>query len=894
MEHNTRRLSIDAGKAGVTAEGKKAKELPSQIKHNCVWFVKIIPCRRYQAMPERNAQDDVRVTKRSMYYWVWNKNAKLQMVLMAIIVVTVATRVFPLEMQKQIINEAIGKKNLHLLFMYCGLYMAAVFMAQGLKYVIYILQSYIGERSLLDLRVQLIEHILRLPMSFFRRTSPGLVISSLTNELIHMPVFIGSAISQPLVNILTFIAMAGYMFYLNPILGAISIVIYPAEFTIIPKVQRKFNRWNQRRIQKLRKVSSLVGEAITGVHEVHGNASQPLEVKKIQEGAEELYTANLWMNIYKFGIKFVNNFFQSLGPFSLFLIGGYLAIKGQFDIGALVAFLSAYEKLYDPWKELMEFYQVYQDSKVRYAQVMDYFDLEPEHDLAPKGRKPYALRGQIEVQDLSYVVAGNIKLLDKINLSLKPGEHLALVGFSGSGKSSLALVVGQLYKYTGGNVLIDGNEVEKLSKQDMAFNMGIVAQHPFIFEGTVKENLLYSCESVSLHGGKCAGRDELPDLDRIIETVQQVGLFLDVLRFGLRERLDMEANKDLVQNLINARMNFQARHGEEVKDDVEFFGQDEFLLHSNMAVNLTFGAPNDPAFNHEVLHVNDVFLAFLDQENIRHPLLELGSDMARRSIDIVRSLGQSPEVFEDLPVPRDEIEVYIKIVEHLEKADLDGIDDKDKELLLKLALRYEAGHHKLVAVSSAFMKQVVETRQHFKDYIEDKAMGAFTFYRMDAYIISANILDNIIFGHIKSDSAGAEERVNQQVMQLLIEENVLERVVEIGLDFNVGSMGDHLSGGQRQKVALARAFLKEPPMLILDEATSALDNASQTRIQNLLERKWKGRSTLIAVVHRLDTLRGYDKIAVMKAGKIIEMGSYQELIDQKGALYDLIHGKAKK
>jgi ABC-type multidrug transport system fused ATPase/permease subunit len=124
----------------------------------------------------------------------------------------------------------------------------------------------------------------------------------------------------------------------------------------------------------------------------------------------------------------------------------------------------------------------------------------------------------------------------------------------------------------------------------------------------------------------------------------------------------------------------------------------------------------------------------------------------------------------------------------------------------------------------------------------------------------------------------------------LIEEDLLETIVEIGLNFQVGSKGDRLSGGQRQKIAIARAFLKSPAILIMDEATAALDNASQSRIQNLLETKWKGRSTLISVVHRLDTIKGYDRIAVMKAGKIVEMGPYQELIERKGILYELVYG----
>jgi ABC-type multidrug transport system fused ATPase/permease subunit len=108
----------------------------------------------------------------------------------------------------------------------------------------------------------------------------------------------------------------------------------------------------------------------------------------------------------------------------------------------------------------------------------------------------------------------------------------------------------------------------------------------------------------------------------------------------------------------------------------------------------------------------------------------------------------------------------------------------------------------------------------------------------------------------------------------------------------VGRGGDKLSGGQRQKLAIARAFLKHPRIMIMDEATAALDNKSQGRIQNIIEHHYKGKSTLIAVVHRLDIIKNYDKIAVMKAGKIVEMGTYDELIAKEGQLYELEFGRS--
>ena len=100
-----------------------------------------------------------------------------------------------------------------------------------------------------------------------------------------------------------------------------------------------------------------------------------------------------------------------------------------------------------------------------------------------------------------------------------------------------------------------------------------------------------------------------------------------------------------------------------------------------------------------------------------------------------------------------------------------------------------------------------------------------------------------------------------------------------------GSRGD-----SARRWPLARVFLRQPPLLLLDEATSALDNASQTRIQNLLETRWKGKASVIAVVHRLDTIKGYDKVAVMKAGRIVETGTYEALMNAKGMLHELVNG----
>jgi ABC-type multidrug transport system fused ATPase/permease subunit len=792
-------------------------------------------------------------------------------------------------MQRKIVNEAIGLKKINLLLLYCGLYLAAVLVASGLKFAITAIQTYLGQETLSRIRKELYAHILTLPIGFFRKASSGMVVSSLVTEVVSAGELVGQAIAVPVNNILTLLAFAGYMFYLNPLLAAISIGIYPIVIFVVPKLQKRSNIANKMRVDVTRDLSSKIGETITGIHEVHGNASYRIENGKYGEFVDRLFRIRIVWNLYKQGIKALNNLFQNLGPFTLFIVGGYLAIQGRFDLGALVAFLSAYEKLYDPWKELMDFYQVYQDATTGYGRLMEYFDVTPEHAIEPTDREPYQLEGSIHVQDLSFAVAGGVQLLKQVNLDLKPGEQLALVGFSGSGKSTLAQCISQLYSYTGGSVLIDGKEVSQMTKKDLSHNMGIVAQSPYIFDGTIKENLRYSCEAL-LDDRDADKQPRLPSLDEMIEVIQQVGLFIDVLRFGLNTVLAGDQQDELAIKIIRMRENFKDRFGEKLADYVEFFDETRYLNFSSVAANLTFGSPNLKEFTPEHLAENEYFLHFLDEAQLKRPLMNLGRELAAQFLDILGDLPPDEVFFKESPISPDELDDYRAVIERIGHSRLHEFSEQDQRLLLRLALRFIPGVHKMATLPEVLRDLILEGRFLFIDKIQKDRPGAFTFYRMSDYIYSQTILDNILFGKTTSDHPNAQDRINQSIIHLLIEEDLLERIVEIGMDFRVGTKGDRLSGGQRQKLAIARVFLKDPPILIMDEATSALDNASQKRIQTLLETKWKGRSTLISVVHRLDTIKGYDKVAVMKAGKILEMGPYQELIDRKGVLYELVHG----
>lgn len=695
--------------------------------------------------PSKRKKTEENFCKKSLFYWALNGNSAPQIFLVVLVVLVVFARVIPLEMQKRIINESIALRQYDNLLLYCFIYLAAIISASGLKFSINALQTLIGERAMSRMRKSLFNHILVLPLSFFRKTQPGFVVSSLITELSTIGTFAGMAVAVPLTNVLTLLAISGYLLWLNTKLALATLTIYPIVIFLLPILQKKVNRSNKERVDLSRKTSSKIAESIAGINEIHAHGAFDEENQKFGSLIDQLKRIRMRWTLLRHGIKTSNNFFVSLGPFIVFILGGYLSIKGELELGALVAFLSAQEKLYDPWKELIAFYQLYQDAVVRYKKTTDYFDIKSEINFNVEVEKIPDIEGGLIVRNLSLKTNDGHVLLNDISFSLQKGEHLALVGFSGSGKSSLAKCIGNLQSYQEGSIQIDNHEISALSKRYIVNNIGFIPQQPFVFTGTVEENLLYAYNAKN-------EKEKQPvlSLDNKIEALQNSAFFVDVLRFGLDTRLTPEKN-DLKNRVVRMRKSFQRTHVKELSELIRFYDASD-------TISYTEGRSN--------------------------------------------------------------------------------------------------------------------SRQ--------------------LYLDNQTILNNIFYGEIISTRHEDQERINQAVVQLLIEEDCLETIAQLGLQYHVGSEGVKLSGGQRQKLAIARVILKKPNFLILDEATSALDNASQTRIERLRTTKWRGIKTVIAVVHRLDIINGYDKIAVMRNGRIVEFGSYHDLMNQQGFLHKLIDEKTKQ
>jgi putative ABC transport system ATP-binding protein len=827
----------------------------------------------------------------------------MQLLLLVIILISLFFKVLPLEMQKRIVNQAIHLRDEQLLFLYCGFYIGAVTLAGLLKYTINIVQTVIGQKILVGMRNELYDHVLQLPLQFYRKMQPGTVISAMTAELNAIGFFLGGALAIPVTSVLTFLVFVGFMFSLSPLLTLLSLSVYPFELIVIPLLQRRYNRLNRKRIRNQRAMGNIVNEAVSGIHEVHSNTSHGLEKKRMASYVNILYKILKKLFVVKYGMKFANNMFQSFGPFILFLVGGYLAINGEFTLGALVAFLSAYEKVYDPWHEMLEYYQNYQDASVRYKQIMSIFDLDPEHPLLPEGRDPYSLQGRIELKDTGFAV-GDDKLLEGISARISPNEQVALVGFSGSGKSTLALLIAQLYNTSIGTILLDGKDINELTKADISRNITMIAQHPFIFTGTIRDNLLYAAEA--------AAQDEkdLPGRDQLLQAVRDVGLEEDVLRFGFNMIIPRERVTPYREKFLHMRRIIQGELSDQFASIVEFYDPHHFLNYCSIRDNIIFGDSLTGDYDTRRLPENRVFMDFLRREKLLKPLIELGHTIARSTVDLLKDIGEDEYFFQGSPMEADQLNRYMVLLDEIKE----GGKPREKHYndLLLLALRFVPGKHTIVDLPPGLDDKIVKARHHFLKEImgvdieacfksagELKEKGSliplqifveqkdFVAFCPTEYLYRHSLKDNILFGGTIKDTP-VIERLYEVARDAFAREGLLDEVLDIGLDFEVGSKGDRLSGGQKQKVAIARALLKDTPILIMDEATASLDNQSQARIQELIETRFRGSKTIIAVIHRLDMTPAYDRIIVLKGGKMIEQGTYEELMARKGAFYELV------
>jgi len=207
-------------------------------------------------------------------------------------------------------------------------------------------------------------------------------------------------------------------------------------------------------------------------------------------------------------------------------------------------------------------------------------------------------------------------------------------------------------------------------------------------------------------------------------------------------------------------------------------------------------------------------------------------------------------------------------------------------ILLEAALEGDSAEAQKKFVKDDFSRQVVNARRVIATR-NAGWLGCWKVLGPEEYLTHIALRENLLGGRVKMGLLGAADRVDRAILDVLTAKDLLAEALLTGLEFVVGEGGKYLSGGQRQKTAIARVLLKNPTILLLDEATAALDEVSQARITEMVRREFVGR-TVLSISHRLSTIRHCDRIIVLDHGQVAQEGTYEELVSREGIFHELV------
>jgi putative ABC transport system ATP-binding protein len=907
-------------------------------------WVAFIPWRHKAAAPPTEPPPEKKVGDPSeleptLYRFILRHSLGAQIFLLVLTVVSFPFLYYSLKLPKEITDGAIksGKHfpvdilgfkldQISYLMVLCAAFLGLVFINGGFKYYINTFKGRLGERMLRRFRYQLYQRMLLFPLSYFHKNSSAQIIPMITVECEQLGGFIGDAFSTPLYQGGQLLTNIFFMFMMDPILGLAAVALYPVQGYLIPKLQTKVNQLARRRVRTIRQVADRVQESATGIADILANDNARLQLTGFAHLLGMIYDIRFESYQRKFFVKFLNNFLGQLTPFFFFSLGGYLVLHDKLSVGALTAVLLAQRELASPWNELLGFYQIFQTSRITYEQIVEQFQPAGMMDARLQLEEPSAvapLTGDLVVANLSLAEDGGSRVLDGITFSVPLDAHVAVVGQGGSGKNELALALARVIRPTSGRVMIGGLDIATLPTAVIGRRIGYVGAAPYLFAGTLRDNLLLGLRhnpvrpaeydpatakrrssqlyearrsgniDFDIHADwldyKSAGVADAAGLStRITEVLARLDFDDTVYTLGLRWQLDPEADPEAAARLLEARKTLARRLREDgIANLVETYDADRFNLNASVAENLLFGTPIGPAFDFEALADNSYVSQVLAKVGLIDDLVEAGRQVAETMVELFADLPPDHEFFEQFSfISANDLPEFAAILARIGSDGPRALPRADQTKLLSLPFKLIPARHRLDVLDEAMQDRLLEARRVFRADLPAEARSQIEFFDTERYNAAASVQDNILFGKIAYGEADAPVRVPSVLAEVVDALSLRQIVIDVGLDYNVGTGGSRLSLAERQKAGIARAVLKRPDLLILNEATSALDGQAQSRVTGGLKEEFAGRG-IIWVLHRASLARNFDRVLVLSSGKLQEQGAPAEL-DNQGSLMSLL------
>lgn len=570
-----------------------------------------------------------------------------------------------------------------------------------------------------------------------------------------------------------------------------------------------------------------------------------------------------------------------------------LSFAGQLTWGDVIAFLLLLQLFQKPVTDITGFIMRWRMTQESIRRV-DEFLARPQA-YAPSGDEPLLEPGPVGVEfdQVSVRTASGATILSAVDLQIVPGSHIALAGPAGCGKSTAIHLILRELSPSEGRIALNERTVGDYHLESVARSVGFVPQTPILLNTSIRNNLLLGLRrssGLTLHDAEgpldVSGLEsvrEIADLNReLLRVVDLVDFRADVLRKCLDNRMHPGRQASPLFERIVPLRSAVAERLKNATNAIVPFAEGE-CLPGPMIDNLVWIGLRD---KESLSLVAARLMQSLAGESFLQQMLEFGrSQILADQVLRVRTAERAPSLQELLGARPSGSAEATALANH-NNVGLAALPNTLHLVLLEVALEGDS-YAARKFFGKDFNSKIIAARQ----LIRTKNPGWSGCWRpveRGEYISQLTVRENLLAGRVNLRLLGAAEQVDAAIQEVLTSEGLLEEAFLTGLEFVVGEGGKYLSGGQRQKVALARTLLKNPSVLLLDEATAALDELSQARITKMVREVFKGR-TVVAISHRLSTIRHCDQIIVLDRGQVAQRGTYDELSNQEGIFRDLVH-----
>ncbi len=344
------------------------------------------------------------------------------------------------------------------------------------------------------IRNHLFSHVLALDPSFYDRTKTGDIMAHATSDINHVRMAFGFGIIVLVDILLLGGATLGIMLWTHPRLTALSMIPIPFLIYFTKSLGQKMHDYHKTAQESFSILTEMVRENFFGIRVIKVFNFEPAADKKVRAAAGDYFKKNLKRAVVTALLKPLLGFFFNLSTLIIIFYGGFLVMENRLSPGELVAFLEYLGLLAWPAIAVGWMVNLFQRGTASLHRISTLLDARPRVKAPASPAAPAGLKGRIEFRDASFFYNPDTPVLSNLSMDIRPGTSIGITGPPGSGKTSLVQLIPRLYDLTSGKLLLDGRDIALFHPDDLRREIGFMAQEPFLFSGTIRENILMGRE----------------------------------------------------------------------------------------------------------------------------------------------------------------------------------------------------------------------------------------------------------------------------------------------------------------------------------------------------------------------------------------------------------------